>query len=79
MSDENISVLTKVKNQKDRKVQKINGNYFKFCFVVFVFNHFLQFLVAIQLLDINIEEIVALEKENSKLFSENTNRKTYFF
>ena len=59
-NSEIISVLTKVKNQKNRKVQKINSNYFKFCFVVFVFNHFLQFFVAIQLLDINIEEIVAL-------------------
>ena len=44
---------------------------------MFVFNHFLKFNVSVQLLDMNIE-IVALEKEISKLFVGNTKRKNYF-
>ena len=55
---------------------------------MFVFNHFLKFNVPVQLLDMNIEEIVAfdmnieeivaLEKEIIKLFVGNTKRKNYF-
>ena len=45
---------------------------------MFVFNHFLKFNVPEQLLDMNIGEIVALEKEISKLFVGNTKRKNYF-
>ena len=45
---------------------------------MFVFNHFLKFNVPVQLLDMNIEEIAALEKEISKLFVGNTKRKNYF-
>ena len=45
---------------------------------MFVFNHFLKFNVPVQLLAMNIEEIVALEKEISKLFVGNTKRKNYF-
>ena len=43
-----------------------------------IFNHFLKLNVPVQLLDMNIEEIVALEKEISKLFVGNTKRKNYF-
>ena len=35
---------------------------------MFVFNHFLNFNVPVQLFDMNIEKIVVLEKEISKLF-----------
>ena len=45
---------------------------------MFVFDHFLKFNVSIELLDMNIDEIVALEKEISKLFVGNTKRKTFF-
>ena len=45
---------------------------------MFVFIQFLKFNVPVQLLDMNIEEIAALEKEISKLFIENTKRKNYF-
>ena len=45
---------------------------------MFVLNHFLKFNVPEQLLDMNIEEIVALEKEISKLFVGNTKRKIFF-
>ena len=46
---------------------------------MFVFNHFLKFNVPVQLLDMNIEEIVALEKEISKLFVRKTKRKIFFW
>ena len=45
---------------------------------MFVYNHFLKFNVPVQLLDMNIEEIVALEKEVSNFFVVNTKRKNYF-
>ena len=36
---------------------------------MFLYNHFLKFNVPVRLLDMNIEEFVALEKEISKLFN----------
>ena len=77
MNDEIISVLDKVKNQKkkDRKVHKINCKFFMLYVVMFVFNHFLKFNVPVQLLDMNIEEVVALEKESVNFLLEIQNAK----
>ena len=55
-----------------------NCKFFILYVAMFVFNHFSKFNVPVQLLDMNIEEIVALEKEISKLFVGNTKRKNYF-
>ena len=47
--------------------------------VMFVFNLFLMFNVPVQLLDMKIEEIAALEKEIDQLFIRKSKRKICFF
>ena len=80
MSDENNSVLNKLKKPKNRKVHRSNCNflYCMFC-CIFKFIHFSKKNLSKQLLDMNIEEIAEFEKEISKLFCWKYKKKKIFF